>query len=89
MKHNPNCEKCQGLGAYYMTNCDDEPPIQCDCDETKLIELTSVQEKAIKQAVIAFRDFVDARGVCHDELMEFEKFLREYIFNTKGIGTCV
>jgi len=31
--HRKDCPKCQGFGAYYVTNSDHEPPIQCDCDE--------------------------------------------------------
>jgi hypothetical protein len=40
-----DCPKCKGFGAYYMTNCDDEIPIQCCCDDYVGEEWEDLKEK--------------------------------------------
>jgi hypothetical protein len=40
-----DCPKCEGYGTYTMTNCEDEAPIQCCCDDYNGEEWEDLKEK--------------------------------------------
>ena len=42
-----DCPKCEGIGAYTMTNCPDEEPIQCCCDDYDGEEWENVKKQWI------------------------------------------
>ena len=47
VSYKEDCPKCEGAGAYTMTGCDYEDPIQCCCDDYDDEEWKSIKKQWI------------------------------------------